>query len=79
MVKFRLAPIFTATVVVGTLIWWFFQHFESMNQRGNNVVEQFAVEVLGGLPRYALFLTMTDLVTNSLRYVQVHMCVCVCT
>jgi hypothetical protein len=40
------------------------------------------VQVLDSVPASALFLTMTDLVTNAVRYVQVchhYRCACVCS
>jgi hypothetical protein len=58
-------------LVVGVLVVWGWVHFDLMDMSANRIVEQFGYEVLLPLPPSALFLTMTDLVTNTLRYLQV--------
>jgi len=57
--------------VAAVLLGWGAVHWEAMDQSGNYVVWEFGNEVLNHLPRDALFLSMTDLVTNSVRYIQV--------
>jgi hypothetical protein len=57
--------------VAAALLVWGAMHWEAMDQRGNYIVGEFGTEVLDHLPRDALFLSMTDLVTNSVRYIQV--------
>ena len=60
-----------ALLVSATLGWWGQKHFTRMDMSENQIVEQFGYEVLRYMPPNALFLTMTDLVTNTLRYLQV--------
>ncbi|KAJ1481641.1 hypothetical protein T484DRAFT_1806647, partial [Baffinella frigidus] len=57
--------------VAALLVGWAAVQWEVQDQSDNYVVEQFGREVLSLMPPNALFLTMTDLVTNSLRYLQV--------
>jgi len=56
--------------VVALLVWWARAQWEERDQTGNYVVLQFGREVLAPMPMNALFLTMTDLVTNAVRYIQ---------
>eukprot|EP00961_Rhodomonas_salina_P277024 3743882-Rhodomonas_salina.1 len=60
-------PVLVGAVLCG----WARANWAHMDQSDNYVVSQFAVQILDLLPKSALFLTMTDLVTNSLRYTQV--------
>ncbi|EKX32782.1 hypothetical protein GUITHDRAFT_148379 [Guillardia theta CCMP2712] len=57
-------------VHVGILLAFCRRHYERMDQSDNYIVSQFGKEVLALMPVSSLFLTMTDLVTNTLRYWQ---------
>eukprot|EP00960_Hanusia_phi_P068398 766836-Hanusia_phi.AAC.2 len=55
---------------IGILLAFCRRHYDRMDQSHNQVVAQFGKEVLALMPVNSLFLTMTDLVTNTLRYWQ---------
>ena len=69
--SFSFSGVAKGGAVAAVLLGWGVVHWEAMDQSGNYVVWEFGKEVLNHLPRDALFLSMTDLVTNSVRYIQV--------